>query len=572
MASVELGIIKLRLIIKQYLILNDKNLRILFYSIWSMISVIQAAFTDLLFDEAYYWKYQTQLAWGYFDHPPMIAWLIKPGYWLLGNDLGVRLSIIILTPLLIFLLEKLIKPQNLKLFYTVVSSIAVFHFIGFLALPDLPLLFFTALFFFRYNYYLESDSIKNSVILAIVIALLLYSKYHGLLVVFFVVLSNFKLLRKRSFWLVTFVSLILYLPHILWQYQHDWVSLRFHLVERRYNDYLPRYTLEYLLSQFVISGPLVGVPLIWFFIKSRSKNLYTKALKFTGYGFYIFFFISSFKGHVEANWTFPALIPLIILGYPGIENNLKTKKFIYRAFPITLILIFALRIYLIYDYLPQSWHVKTDFHHWRAWAGDIKKHTKGNVVVFANSYQKAAVYEYYSGNPSFSFNNIWGRKNQYSIWEITKNKCWENNVALIHNFPVLKDDSLKTKTETVYIHYVKNFMIFPFVKITPEQKLFKAKPGENLEIKYSINMNHEYFQFDDLGVESRITFELYAHDFLIKSINTGQKLTDNLIDTGKGTFTLKTPDKPDIYYISISIQTGALPPTINSYKYKLVVE
>ena len=47
--------------------------RILFYSIWLLISFVQAAGTELFDDEAYYWVYSKFLDWGYFDHPPMVA-------------------------------------------------------------------------------------------------------------------------------------------------------------------------------------------------------------------------------------------------------------------------------------------------------------------------------------------------------------------------------------------------------------------------------------------------------------------------------------------------------------------
>ena len=32
--------------------------------------------TDIYFDEAYYWQWAQHLDWGYYDHPPLVAWLI----------------------------------------------------------------------------------------------------------------------------------------------------------------------------------------------------------------------------------------------------------------------------------------------------------------------------------------------------------------------------------------------------------------------------------------------------------------------------------------------------------------
>src|SRR5207249_9824652 len=48
--------------------------------------------TELLPEEAYYWTYAKHPALGYFDHPPMVAWIIAAGTWLLGDtERGVRL-------------------------------------------------------------------------------------------------------------------------------------------------------------------------------------------------------------------------------------------------------------------------------------------------------------------------------------------------------------------------------------------------------------------------------------------------------------------------------------------------
>ena len=287
----------------------------------------------------------------------------------------------------------------------------------------------------------------------------------------------------------------------------------------------------------------------------------------------MFFLISSFKGHVESNWTFTALIPLLILGYEGIEKSKMATQYVYLTFPISLILILTIRFYMVYDFLPNSWDVKTEFHNQKSWVKTIKNHTEGKTVIFANSYQKASFYEFYSGNPSFSFNNVWGRKNQFSIWHITKNQCWNNDVALIHNFPVLKDDSLFNKTEKVFFNYQHNFMILPFITIVPEKNYFKATPGEYLNVNFNISKNgHEYFKIADMDAESHITFEIYSHDLLLKSTTTNLILTDKLLESGKGNISIQVPKRPDLYYLSISVKTGVNPPTINSHKYKLMVE
>src|SRR3954452_8509220 len=56
-----------------------------------------AAWTPLTFDEAYYWTWSKHLAGGYYDHPPMVAFVIRLGTMMAGDtELGVRFASILL--------------------------------------------------------------------------------------------------------------------------------------------------------------------------------------------------------------------------------------------------------------------------------------------------------------------------------------------------------------------------------------------------------------------------------------------------------------------------------------------
>src|SRR5258706_6074927 len=127
------------------------NHRLLFYTAWIILGLIQSGLTELQDDEAYYWVYSKYLSWGYFDHPPMIAVLVKMGYAIFPNELGVRLFPLLLNVLSLVIIEKLISKKNPVLFYCIALSIAVIQLTGFAAVPDIPLIFFTALFFLCYK-------------------------------------------------------------------------------------------------------------------------------------------------------------------------------------------------------------------------------------------------------------------------------------------------------------------------------------------------------------------------------------------------------------------------------------
>src|SRR6202040_2493406 len=61
------------------------------------LRLVSAAWTPLTFDEAYYWMWSKHLAFGYYDHPPGVAVVIRLGTMIAGDtELGVRLVSILL--------------------------------------------------------------------------------------------------------------------------------------------------------------------------------------------------------------------------------------------------------------------------------------------------------------------------------------------------------------------------------------------------------------------------------------------------------------------------------------------
>ncbi|HET6769024.1 MAG TPA: glycosyltransferase family 39 protein, partial [Chitinophagaceae bacterium] len=265
----------------------QKHHRLLFYGTWLILALLQSASTELLADEAYYWVYSRFPDWGYFDHPPMIAVLIRSGYTIFHSELGVRLICAFLSTITILIIELLTERKNPFLFYSIVLSIGVLQITGFLAVPDTPLLFFTAVFFYTYGRFIKKINWQNSLLLGFAISLLFYTKYHGLLIVLFAFLSNTKLFTRWQTWLVGFFVLLLYTPHLLWQWQHDWVSFRYHLFESNVNAYKFSFTTDYLFGQLLLAGPLAGFILLPAAFMYKTKDETEKALKFTLLGVYL---------------------------------------------------------------------------------------------------------------------------------------------------------------------------------------------------------------------------------------------------------------------------------------------
>src|ERR1700745_637030 len=61
------------------------------------LRLVAAALAPLTFDEAYYWMWSKSLAFGYYDHPPMVGLGIRAGTLIAGDtEVGVRLVSILL--------------------------------------------------------------------------------------------------------------------------------------------------------------------------------------------------------------------------------------------------------------------------------------------------------------------------------------------------------------------------------------------------------------------------------------------------------------------------------------------
>ncbi len=106
------------------------KLFLILLAILFVLNLFQASFTELIYDEAYYWYYAQNLAWGYFDHPPMVAFLVKLSSFFFNGELGVRFMSILLSVGTYILLWILIDNPKKK------DYVVHFFFVGILVYLD----------------------------------------------------------------------------------------------------------------------------------------------------------------------------------------------------------------------------------------------------------------------------------------------------------------------------------------------------------------------------------------------------------------------------------------------------
>ena len=545
--------------------------RILFYSLWLLISFVQAAGTELFDDEAYYWVYSKFLDWGYFDHPPMIAVLIKLGTFIFPGELGVRFFVVIIGTLSVYLIEKLTNPPNLKLFYAIVLNTAILQIGGIIAVPDIPLLFFTALFFWMYKKYLEQINWMNAVLLSITVALLLYSKYHGLLIILATLVSNFKLLKQPATWLVIVLAILFFMPHVLWQLEHGLPSLNYHLFERVSPAYSLSFTTDYLAGQLLIAGPLLGWLLIWSAFRYKPTDQTQKAMRWSLVFVFLLFLASSFKSRTEANWTVPLLVPLIVLGYQYIDANNSLRKWVYRLLPFSIILILFVRVFMIIDTPLIKNLPKDEFHYNREWTKKVKENAHGLPVVFTNSYQRASKYWFYTGDTAFSLNTHLYRRSNYNFWPLEMQL--QNKDVFMVGSKGTSDltHEINSGNKEFSVDTIQNFSSYSQVILTQSSLSFDKA---NLTIATTLDVNAPSANI--------LNYAFSQRPEIILIVYPGKKQQPILINTGKYLYNISgsaigvKASLPvidgKVYQFRWGLKGSYVEPTINSSVSKLSID
>ena len=426
------------------------------------------------------------MAWGYFDHPPMVALLIKISSYFFNGELGVRFMSCVLSAINIILLWLMIdnpkKNDYIKHFFVLIFSMTLLNAYGFFTLPDTPLLFFTSCFLLTYKHFIKNPNAGMSVLLGIFMAALMYSKYHAVLVIFFVLLSNLKLVQNKYAWLAVFVALISYAPHFYWLYENDLVSIKYHLYERPNGAYsFEKYTLGFFVNLIAVFG--LTFPFIYkALFKTKGNNLFTKALIYLIYGVILFFFISSFNRRVQTQWIIIICIPLVIIVFNYMLQNKQALTWVFRLGLINTVIIIYLRMGLAYQPLLFNFYYET--HGNKEWAQAIEDEVGKTPVVFENSYRNAPMYSFYTdGIPTFSLNNYMYRKNQYSI-DNSEERIRGKDVAYISKY--INDSSFSYEREDGGLYkgkYIPNFQSFRKVECIVKDTEITLNSDENITLK-----------------------------------------------------------------------------------------
>lgn len=298
---------------------------------------------DLAPDESYYWDWGRRPDLGYYSKPPMIGWLMAIAG-RLGNDtfVALKLAPALLATLALVPLYLLGRDMDgartgfwsAALFAATPANAALATF--FTIDPPLTLCWCTSLWLTWRWWTRGSDHPRHLLPLALVLGggyltKQMHLAFPVLLLAFLALARSHPPTRTRMPWkpaiLLILASLLLLSPPLLWNWQHDWITLR-HTAEELEHRPLDlarrlRFLGEFLGGQAALGGGLTWGLMVAALVTSlrqwpHLEDRYRFLLIFSAPGLAVFLGLAT-THRLEQNWPlvfYPALTVLVASGRP----------------------------------------------------------------------------------------------------------------------------------------------------------------------------------------------------------------------------------------------------------------
>lgn len=412
-------------------LLSDKNFiyKLLIFNF--ILRLAAAAFTTLGNDEVYYTLYAKYPDTAYFDHPPMVGWMI----WLtslgmqLWHEFFVRFGALLIGSANLWLLW-LCGRNLLDIVAGNIAAIlgsASFYvsvIAGVFVLPDTPQSLFWMLSVWLFLKFLDTSKNQFIIFFGIFAGLALLSKYHGIYLWLgaglYILLFDREKLKKPSIYLSALISLIIFLPVIMWNLQSPYSGIGYH--EGRVGSFsiLPNFKFFFpeLFGQIFYNNPFNAFLVVSALIllkknKTAYLNSKIKFLLLAGLPLIFTTLGMAMYNKTLPHWSGPGWFSLILVAafvFSDEKNlNLKKLKTGIKGSQILFVSVVVLALFqvgtgfILGNPAAQSEKLgKDDFtadlSQWRRIGKEMEKKIPKHSVIITHNWFPAAHLTHYFGD------------------------------------------------------------------------------------------------------------------------------------------------------------------------------
>jgi dolichol-phosphate mannosyltransferase len=432
---------------------------------FGILHLVYSAFFGLAGDEAYYWQWSRQPAWGYFDHPPLVAWLIALGTRLAGiSEFGVRWPFALLSGAHLYLVYRLTIEYRAQTAPAdgvtavaaggwAVLALAVMPLYavgGLLATPDVPMVFCSTLGVLLALRAARAPNAPTWLLLGTVLGLGMLGKYPmaalplALLLACVRTRRGRELLRTPGPYLAAGAALLVVAPHWRWLAEHDYLSVQFQLGHGLGGGAAgaaagPRWDtfLKFLLGQLGVVTPILWLQGMAALVASRARStpaagsereadaqaLARAMLLYPAVLILVLFAGASFFAKSQTNWTSAAYPLLAVLLGPYLAARWDRAGWPRRGVMAGVGLAGLVSLYahveMVYP-LPGTGHLFDKVQNKAGlarWVEDQRRAQDPAAVLWADNYRTASLLAFYlPDHPRTDAPLERGSGEQYRLW------------------------------------------------------------------------------------------------------------------------------------------------------------
>lgn len=300
-----------------------------FLFLTSILKIFLAGLFGLTDDESHYWQYSQYLDFSYYDHPPLVGYLIYISTRIFGNNLyGVRIPSILCFIVSSIYFYKLIKEthnEKVAFYSTLLFSFIPIIFVGsIITLPDAPLGMFWMMYMFYFYKFVITEEKWYLYLCGIILGFALLSKYNAIflfissLMILLVVRKLRSLLFKKNFYYSYLSSVLIFSPVIFWNITHKFVSFSYQLSRgMKSKPFNILIFFENILTQSAYLSPIVFFAIIYcliYFLIKKTDFKYRFFVYFALPGIILFNLVGT-RTIILPHWpviSYVSCLPLII--------------------------------------------------------------------------------------------------------------------------------------------------------------------------------------------------------------------------------------------------------------------
>jgi hypothetical protein len=386
------------------------------------IKLILAWIIPMSGDEAYFIVWAQHPDFGYYDHPPMVGWVLQLMLFLGSSEVLLRLPAIMLSSLIgicIYLLLKS-KDETKAALVAILYLLSPLNILNVLVTTDTPLILFAFLSGVALFKALKNNNLVWYGVSGALFGMAFLSKYFAVLIgLSYLAYFTFTAKNKKKsagFILLFLAALPFALLNLYWNYTHCWDNILFNLYNRNEGEQLSLGKVAIFLGTQIY---LMSPPVIYYLFKCRTR--FRQQIQREHFALFVWLFVLpmaafallSLKKTIGLHWVlafypfFYILLPLLL----SRDELLKSLKFMawFSAAHLAAIAVIA--------FMPMETWKQNKLYDGIVFMFDnnqiveqIRPYERQGFMLASDGYTSAAIISYHYGK-NFA---VFGEGSQYA--------------------------------------------------------------------------------------------------------------------------------------------------------------